>query len=156
MTVSTELEAEHLRIIREIHRLNWSFGGSPDDPLTGQLGQFVAAVGSLEKLTAATTATSAACAAWEARLSVVLEKLETLYTTARPALEESVRLLSDLSELIGADERRRAGDAAEEARRRKLDSEVQRLSAAEDAAEKAARRKRLETQARKQLTGKAS
>jgi hypothetical protein len=148
-----ELQAEKVRITREVHRLVFSFGGSPDDPLAGQLGQFVAAVGALQFVSWRTADTSEGCTVEEARVADALLQLEELYTTARPALETAADLLQQLTTTVEADERRRAGEAAEDAARRKLDDEVQRLADEEDAAEHAARRARLEEQARKQLTG---
>lgn len=151
-TAERELEAEQQRITREVRRLGFSFGGNPDDPMTGQLGQFVATVGGIQGISWMSTDTSEGCASEQARVSEALRQLEELYTTARPALEEAHVLMVSLGKLVEADERRRAGEAAEDAARRKLDAEVQRLADEEDTAEQAARRERLEQQARERLT----
>lgn len=143
-----ELAAEAFRITRRVHELR--------HPIADQAARFAKAVDGLVGLSDQTTVTSAKCEAWRARIATALEQLDELTITARPALEEAADVLGDLAALVQADERRRAEIAEVEARRRKIDAEVQRLADAEDAAEQATRRERLEQTARDRLATKAS
>jgi small-conductance mechanosensitive channel len=144
-TAERELEAKQLRITRDVHAVRASL---PD-----QLHRLAQSLEQLEGMSVRSTDTSTKCERWQARVAEAQRRLEEFVTTARPALDTATDRLQQLTTLVEADERRRAGEAAEKARRRKLDNEVQRLADEEDAAEQAARRSRLEEQARSKLTG---
>jgi hypothetical protein len=147
-TPTAELAAEAHRISRRVHELR--------HPIRGQVERLVAVLNVLDTLAASNTTTSTACVAWSARIDAAMSQLGELTATARPALEEAAVLLGDLTALVEAEERRRAVDVTEAARRRRIDDEVQRLADEEDAAEQAARRERLEQTARERLAVKAS
>lgn len=155
MTTSTarpkDLAAEALRITRQVHELR--------RPIGDQDRRITDAVDLFDHLAPFSTETSKQCTMWCGRVPAAMDELDRFTATARPALEEAGRLLGDLTALVAADERRRADDVVAEARRRRLDAEVQRLADGEEAAEQAARRERLEQQAREELadtTGAAS
>lgn len=87
-----------------------------------------------------------------ARIEDAQRALDDFTSSARQSLLEAGSLLGDIERLVGDDERRRAEEAAAESQRRRLDAEVDRLVAAEEAQAEQNRRRRLEDRARERLS----